>query len=307
MVHLSSLRRRGFTLVELLVVIAIIGVLIALLLPAVQQAREAARRLTCNNQLKQIGLAIHNYHDTYGKMPPSYVNHGSEIRWGWGTLILPQLEQSGLYDLLDPTQNNGSYAPSDTNGLRTHLEFYRCPSDPSSETLSVHYYRAGDTDQRLPISNYAISESVACYQTGSHDAHPFRDVTDGLSNTMLVGERDTRKHIGAVWPGRVRSTASVGFRSTWPINTEMAVQTDGTVDFSDGPCKRYSIASEHPGGVNVVFCDGSVHFLSETIETALGGNCGDNATDPVLNFNPTNNTVYQKLFNRNDGNPIGEY
>jgi len=133
------LRRRGFTLVELLVVIAIIGVLIALLLPAVQQAREAARRMQCQNNLKQLGLSLHNYHDTFGKFPAGRYEDGNvSSQLGWGTMILPFLEQSALFDSI---QAHGGMTTSSTwdtvadvrdIDAKVVLEAFLCPSDPGS-------------------------------------------------------------------------------------------------------------------------------------------------------------------------------
>lgn len=289
-------RRRGFTLIELLVVIAIIAILIALLLPAVQQAREAARRSTCKNNLKQIGLALHNYHEQFGSFPPSYVNGGSEVRWGWGALILPQMDQTPLYELLDVTRRNG-LTPSPTNGMQTSLPMYLCPSSPGPK-LNNRYQRSG---QKQATSNYVMSESAGNYN--SNGTKRIRDFTDGLSNTMHIGERDSQPHVGAVWPGRAQSTASTGFRATWNINF---VGYNGT-QFWDGggfSCQRYALASVHTGGVQVLFADGSVHFVSENIQSRTCNECG-NAAGECNAFNPTADFVYQKLFNISDGRVTG--
>ncbi len=303
----SQRKRRfpgGFTLVELLVVIAIIGVLVALLLPAIQAAREAARRTQCTNNLKQIGIALQNYHDTYGILPPSYVNNGSEIMWGWGLLILPFMEEEALFDRIDPITwggggGNAVHRADQNADLRLRIKDYRCPSDPHRSDTNPNFAGTGQAG----ASNYVISEGIASYDTGAgHTAHAFADFVDGTSNTMLVGERDTYLHAGAIWAGRQTSTASVGFRSVYPPNWR------SNNDVMNNPtCIRYVLASEHPGGVNVVLGDGAVRFLGDSIEAAYGGNCGDNTTDPVHKFFPTNNFVYQNLFNMRDGNTIGKF
>jgi prepilin-type processing-associated H-X9-DG protein len=147
-----------------------------------------------------------------------------------------------------------------------------------------------------------ISEGVAAYDTGAaHTSHKLADIVDGTSTTMLAGERDTFLHTGASWPGRQNSTAATGFRSIYPPNFQ------GVDHWNNPTCIRYVLASEHPGGVNVVFCDGSVHFLGNSIEAAYGGNCGDNTSDPVHKFFPTNDFVYQKLFNMRDRNTVGDF
>src|SRR5205823_7988334 len=133
---------RGFTLVELLVVIAIIGVLVALLLPAVQAAREAARRMKCQNNLKQFGLALHNYHDAYGRMPASYyrawpTSVGTTFGtpgWGWGTMILPRLEQQALFDTLNVSTLQLNASPLTKLPAQTPLPMFRCPSDTGKKT-----------------------------------------------------------------------------------------------------------------------------------------------------------------------------
>ncbi len=301
-------RSAGFTLVELLVVIAIIGILVALLLPAIQAAREAARRTQCTNNLKQIGIALQNYHDTHNILPPSYVdspNPNAEIRWGWGLLILPFMENDPLYRLIDPVTHGGGggnavHRADQNPNLRVRIKAYRCPSDPHRSDLNPNFTATGQAG----ASNYVISEGVAAYDRGAgHTSHTLADVIDGTSNTILVGERDHYKHAGALWPGRQNSTATVGFRSlyapNWPVN--------GTNVTNSPTCIRYVLSSEHPGGVNVVFCDGKVRWIADSIEAAYGGNCGDSTSDPVHKFFPTNNFVYQNLFNMRDGNAIGQY
>ena len=223
----NRLRHRGFTLIELLVVIAIIAILIALLLPAVQQAREAARRTQCKNNLKQIGLALHNYHDIYQVFPPAYVdlrgaggvpdNHG---HWAWSAFILPQVEQATLYSTL----NVGNIRPTaaitaNAVAMRTPLTAFRCPSDvgPAAHDAGIDPGYAIETttaaNTGLALSNYVLANGTASANqrkatnpvegtTGSTGAFfrdsrtALRDVTDGSSNTIICGERAWR--MGAV-------------------------------------------------------------------------------------------------------------
>lgn len=199
---------RGFTLVELLVVIAIIGVLIALLLPAVQQAREAARRMTCSNKLKQIGLAVHNYHDTHTAFPigvTTFTGYGASDNLPiWSVAILPFLEQSAVYDQIKLATNN--FSQEVPNGTSTNIsgqamEAYMCPSDILGDVNTFrsnvgksNYMACGgsmvyaNAENFVPNGNYDSRNynGIFCYDT----SRQFRDVIDGTTNTILAGERD---------------------------------------------------------------------------------------------------------------------
>ncbi|MEX0727127.1 MAG: DUF1559 domain-containing protein [Planctomycetaceae bacterium] len=221
--------KRGFTLIELLVVIAIIAVLIALLLPAVQQAREAARRTQCLNNMKQIGLAFHNYHDAYNMFPPGYIakipnNKTSSERgcWAWGTFILPYIDNANLYNLMNPgplTPDQVVATPAGLLAMQTPLAMFRCPTDtgpalnnfdntlPGNELAGAHYSRfITDGANKIPIStsNYLMVANAGDSTTPAvfpADYGPalgvgfqnsnvrIRDITDGTSNTFAAGER----------------------------------------------------------------------------------------------------------------------
>ncbi len=231
-VPLLSRRSRGFTLIELLVVIAIIAILIALLLPAVQQAREAARRTQCKNNLKQIGLAMHNYHDTFNTFPPGYIaripqNITSSERslYSWGAFILPQVEQGNLYTTLQVgnvlLEQNAATAAG-LIALQTPLPGFRCPSDigpllnnfndatadPGNGNKYNRFITSNGTDRiAIATSNYVMvansSDSTTPPAFFAQYGPPkgvgfqnskinFRDITDGSSNTLLAGERAWR-------------------------------------------------------------------------------------------------------------------
>ncbi len=255
--------RKGFTLIELLVVIAIIAILIALLLPAVQQAREAARRSSCKNNMKQIGLALHNYHDTHRTFPPSYVDNypaGAVFQnndLGWSTFLLPFLDQAPLYNNISGSgamDVDWTTIAAMTTGATAYakvvLPAFICPSDPM-EGVNTKIGSYGK-------SNYKIVRSVITYPTS---ARRMRDFTDGTSNTFLSGESDTKDHNGSIWVGKSANSRDIMSQAnaTYPING---------ADVDD------VFSSVHVGGCHFVFADGRVRFLSENMNndtyTALG-------------------------------------
>jgi len=297
-------RRTGFTLIELLVVIAIIAVLIALLLPAVQQAREAARRSQCKNNLKQIGLALHNYHDTMNCMPPGWIGVSAgkpDFEGGngfsWGTFILPYLDQAPLYSKL-----NFELDMNDTQNvdmLRYPLAVYQCPSDPKPDSFQT------EDAVTLATANYAgvfglvepdnceipygtagspLTSSGQCVSDGSffhNSLVRLRDFTDGTSNTLLVGERTT-------WKNPVDATDIV--YGTWagavPGEEDSMARVIGHAGHL--PNKGHDaedFGSSHVGGAHFVMADGHVTFLSQNMD---GG-------------------TFQALATRSGGEIVGEF
>lgn len=310
----SIITRRGFTLVELLVVIAIIGILIALLLPAVQAAREAARRAQCTNNLKQLGVSLHNYHDTYRGFPCGFMitNMAAPVtpEFGWGSLVLPFMEQAPLADQMRVTNGNLNNTINVMGRLdlaQTVLNAYRCPSDTAEDTNdrngdfpaplgTSNYVGSGGWGVNLSASNPLASDAHGIY--GANRSYRMRDVRDGTSNTLAIGEREGRNCYAGVWPGVNDPTSitamdgptAVVFFVTTRINNENANE-----------CDR-GASSEHPGGANFLFCDGSVHFLSETIDYNMAGL---SFGDPLGNI--ANLGTYQLLGIRDDGRPVGEF
>src|SRR5262245_37310194 len=266
------MNRPAFTLIELLVVIAIIAILIGLLLPAVQKVREAAARLKCQNNLKQMGLACHNYHDVNGMLPPATAASGN--KWGWGTFILPYIEQSNLYSLLGspgPKTTTDMPVPTATNGLQAKIPTYLCPSDPNENDPNMFY---PVSSVGYGKSNYVAMVGVMDGAGSGRDKTKIQGIPDGSSNTLLVGERDSQKLMAAIWAGRTTHTGGVNAAAAiWKPNTpwaggyspkptaccgnETTNNWPGEIPGRD-PCLRLGISSGHTGGVNFAFCDGSV-------------------------------------------------
>jgi len=320
--------RKGFTLVELLVVIAIIGVLIALLLPAVQQAREAARRMQCTNHMKQIGLAFHNYHDTHGTFPPGWIHEGGVHAWGWATMILPYMEQKALNDTLDSRTTtlgqivNDNATQQQWDAAQTVLDTYKCPSDnapdhgESNVAFGVNRDFGGADGFQMPHSNYVANMGIcrrgkALKNTGiayGNSRIGFRDITDGTSNTFLLGERRWEVNGVNCWAGTwlgTRSTNGNGSRAVF-YNTAISLYP---LNINNQTECQFGFNSLHPGGANFVRCDASVSFIPETIDFAEGGFPSGTATDNNSDTLPTgqqyqNMGIYQLLSTRNDGVPL---
>jgi prepilin-type N-terminal cleavage/methylation domain-containing protein/prepilin-type processing-associated H-X9-DG protein len=279
--------RPGFTLIELLVVIAIIAILIGLLVPAVQKVREAAARTQCQNNLHQIGLAMHNFHGVYKAFPPAFSKSpvpapGVPTNWAWSVWILPYLEQGPLFTTLDALAT----PPAVNANTTLPLAVFTCPSDP---TPPLHKFYSG-----YAKSNYAVSEQIC--DGGS--AVRMLQITDGTSNTLMVGERDMARQAAATWAVRdtTSGVASVIGRPTWPINTPYAGGTTCCSTDTAAGCTRFAFSSMHTGGANFVFADASVHFLTETIDSDPNQK---GCAKPL----PTN-FLLQNLYFRDDGRPI---
>ncbi|OWK35859.1 hypothetical protein FRUB_08422 [Fimbriiglobus ruber] len=266
--------------------IAIIAILIGLLLPAVQKVREAAARSKCSNNLKQIGLAMHMHHDTYSYFPPAFATTTPGSGWGWQVFLLPYVEQTNLYNLISPTTTSLTSLASIPASANVQLSVYLCPSDAGGTTNNFF--------SGMPKSNYLASEQVS--DGGSQIA--IKTITDGLSNTIMDGERDMTKQVGGAWPGKdfaspSTSVASVVARPNWPINTTYVGGTATPTTTADPNCTRFPWSSMHTGGANYVFCDASVHFLSNSIPTSSIQSC----SHPI----PAVNVAFINLYLSNDG------
>jgi prepilin-type N-terminal cleavage/methylation domain-containing protein/prepilin-type processing-associated H-X9-DG protein len=332
----KAARRAGFTLIELLVVIAIIAILIGLLLPAVQKVREAANRMKCSNNLKQVGLALHNYHDTYGRLPvAAYMTWAGDYTppagtssdvpgvngdWSWLAMLLPFYEQDNLFKGLnvpqDPLANhNGNtsqspFPPAKDDLISTPLKLLLCPSDPDSAN-GQRNDNADTYGELVGITNYfaslgqnwgggvtsdsscvpgqscqwgAIPPYIAASTTGdcnglwngdgpffgyqmycygdTRKGNPFAAITDGLSNTFLIGEALIARARWNEWVygnGTIRTCAI-------PPNAKMPSGT--YADQWDWP-NNFGFNSAHTGGVQFLYCDGSVHFINDSIQLTV--------------------------------------
>lgn len=289
----NKLNHRAFTLIELLVVIAIIAVLIGLLLPAVQKVRDAAARLQCTNNLKQIGLAMMNYESTYNRFPAGYLDNMATnpinvsatanpdpiIGWGWGALILPYLEQETLYKSI----NINSIAMNNTSAAaiafrKTVIKGFLCPSDDTG--LNTFTISGTGGNFELAKSSYAGVNGqgeLADFDTALGLGMFLRgrgvsiaEVTDGLSNTLFVGERSSKSKPATLpgvctWVGALPGGDLDGESAALYILGHTGEPADPHKPNSPTPHAE-DFTSKHSGGVNFLFGDGSVRFITDSID-----------------------------------------
>lgn len=300
--------RSGFTLIELLVVIAIIAILVALLLPAVQQAREAARRSACKNNLKQLGIALHNYHDTFTALPPGWIgasatsatrttpNVEGNNGFGWGTMLLPSVEAGTVYDQFDFTlmmNDNTGPAPTNRDLLATVLPVFQCPSDPKPDTFEVEDSTMTVVAE-LASANYmgvfGTRELESC-EIGETLSAPWNTVN---GSTFDVGDtcvsdgilyHNSRTRFRDVIDG-TSTTFIIGERTTFedPVEGPFYGTWSGFVPDTEEGVARFmghaehvpnegehpeDFGSAHRGGAQFLMTDGAVRFISENIDEGM--------------------------------------
>lgn len=300
------MKRRGFTLIELLVVIAIIAILVALLLPAVQQAREAARRSTCKNNLKQLGIAMHNYHDTHRVFPPGYFAGFNETggtwnyrRIGWMQMILPYIEQGPLFDQFQP-QRQAQALPWAWTGRDSVIPVLSCPSDPAAGKVTSHGFHGNyvgcQGNQGMTSGNQRNMNGMFFVESRINMA----DIGDGTSNSIMMGEillvKDANDRRGRYfitgW-----NTANVTFAAFLNPNSDQpdlgrSTATTGIIDSppwspasNNTGTARLVARSRHRGGAQFGMADGAVRFISENVD----------------------NLTYQRIGNIDAGTVPGEF
>jgi len=296
----QSHSRKGFTLIELLVVIAIIAILIALLLPAVQQAREAARRSTCKNNLKQIGLAMHNYHETHRIFPPGAIAPGCGCDAVTGPapgqilnhtayqMLLPYIEQTALYNSYNFSLPSGKSKYTGGSGctgtapttdqlslVTSPVPIFLCPSDPGTTKGTEDYaFSQGKGAQRTSYgfvsdrsdpswtNSWASTNDTAKGMWGPNGAARMRDLTDGTSNVLCMAETPLRKKKYEDWNGPYWNAYTYTYWMNIPARGINRIYAD-----ADYPgVHRNGAGSEHEGGAHILLADGSVRFLSENVD-----------------------------------------
>ena len=301
-------KRHGFTLVELLVVIAIIGILIGMLLPAVQSVREAARRIQCANNIRQISLAALNYENSHQVFPPGIQVSQGRYEYGWGAFLLPFIEQENLFDLISEDIENHTALSLIPEAVRsTTVPAYMCPSSTLEEV-------SPDGNGRSNYCGNQGSDNGALDYGGIFNDNSrvtIADVTDGTSNVIIFGEADGAEFASdaafPVWIGAYSAaTSQNGLQDSIRRAVLRRGQHNRPVNAENPNDQRDFHAAifsgNHPGGVNFSFVDGSVHFISETIEL---GTITPGPIDGTSFQQP--NGAFMQLIIRADGVPVNPF
>ena len=306
-------RIRGFTLIESLVVASTVSIILSIAMPALQQSRQDARNVDCRNKLKQIALAMHNYHDVFNTFPPGWISRDATGQGhpstGWQVSILPFVEQAPLYNnlnLVDPVYET---APGDSGArqlkdvlLKKEISVFRCDAEPNSATNPLRgdwgLSNFSGNFGSQPIPRWPGLEGVAAVPTpakpdgifGVNSMIRLRDVIDGTSNTILVGEKSVISKAG-IWPGP---------RSNFH---ESDVVSDGSAASSFNSSET-GFSSRHEGGIYFALCDGSVRFIRADLNP-IPVTQQQQFIRPGQSSEPRG--IFQNLCSRNDGNVVGEF
>jgi prepilin-type N-terminal cleavage/methylation domain-containing protein/prepilin-type processing-associated H-X9-DG protein len=297
---------RGFTLIELLVVIAIIAILIGLLLPAVQKVREAAARMKCSNNLKQLAIAVHSYHDANSRFPysagPGYAfNATGTNSWSWIARTLPYIEQGNLYAAGGLGSNPMPSLASVPAVVATQIPTFQCPSDPNSSTARTDTADISPTVSTVGITNYKgvcgnnwgwganaytppsgsynglDAGNGIFYRTDYNRSLTMTSITDGTSNTLMIGEDLIAINKWAAWPYFNAATGTCAI----PLNNALVAGQPGYGNPGDWP-DVYSFRSRHTNGANFALADGSVRFVNQSISLTTYRNAATYAGGEVL-------------------------